>query len=137
MTLRRGTSVIRQSRVLPAPPLAVYRAIADSREHAAFTGARATGVARPGASFTAWDGYIRGRTLLADPGRRLVQEWSTSEWPDDTAPSRVEWRFQRHPRGTRVTLHQTGVPRSQVRSYRGGWVEYYWRPLRAYFTPRA
>jgi activator of HSP90 ATPase len=121
---------------MPAAPLAVYRAIADAREHSAVTGARATGRARPGARFTAWDGYIRGRTLRADPGRRLVQEWSTSEWPTDTRPSRVEWRFQAHPRGTRVTLRHTGVPRSQVKSYRTGWIEYYWRPLGAYFAAR-
>jgi hypothetical protein len=38
---------------------------------------------------------------------------------------------------TRVTLRQTGVPRSQVRSYRSGWIEYSWRPLRAYFLSRA
>jgi hypothetical protein len=48
----------------------------------------------------------------------------------------VEWRFRRHPRGTRITLRQTGVPRSQAASYRKGWIEYYWRPLRAYWAAR-
>lgn len=111
MRQRRRDSIIEQSRIISAPPLAVYHAIADPREHSAFTGARATGRARPGAAFTAWDGYIHGRTLLADPGRRLVQEWSTAEWPEGAAPSRLEWRFRWHPRGTRVTLRQTDVPR--------------------------
>jgi uncharacterized protein YndB with AHSA1/START domain len=132
----RGNSVIEQSRIIPAPPLAAYRSIADPREHSAFTGARATGRARPGATFTAWDGYIRGRTLLADPGHRLVQEWATTEWPEGMVPSRLEWRFQPHARGTRVTLRQTGVPRSQVASYRQGWVDFYWRPLRAHWASR-
>jgi uncharacterized protein YndB with AHSA1/START domain len=136
MNQDRGESVIEQSRIIPAPPLEVYRSIADPREHAAFTGARATGRARPGTTFTAWDGYIRGRTLLADPGHRLVQEWATTEWPEGVAPSRLEWRFQPHARGTRVTLRQTGVPRSQVASYRQGWIDCYWRPLRAYWASR-
>ncbi len=136
MSQRRGESVIEQSRIIPAPPLAVYRTIADPDEHSAFTGARATGRARPGSAFTAWDGYIRGRTLVAEPGHRLVQEWSTTEWPEGVAPSRVEWRFRRHPKGTRVALRQTSVPRSQVASYRQGWIEYYWRPLRAYWANR-
>jgi uncharacterized protein YndB with AHSA1/START domain len=136
MSQRRGGSVIEQSRILPSSPLTAYRAIADPREHSAFTGAPATGRARPGTAFTAWGGYIRGRTLVAVPGRRLVQEWSTSEWPEGTAPSRLEWRFRPHPRGTRVTMRQTGVPRSQVAAYRKGWVLHYWRPLRAYCAAR-
>jgi uncharacterized protein YndB with AHSA1/START domain len=137
MTKDQPTSIIEQSRIVSAPPLAVYRAIADAREHSAFTGTRATGRARPGAAFTAWDGYIRGRTLLVHPGRRLVQEWSTSEWPKGAAASRVEWRFERHPRGTRVSLRHTGVPRAQAASYRRGWIEFYWQPLRAFFRSRA
>lgn len=136
MSARARTSVIEQSRIIPAPPAEVYRSIADPRRQTAFTGARTTGQARKGAAFTAWDGYIRGRTLAAEPGRRLVQEWWTAAWPKDAAPSRLEWRFQRHPRGTRVRLKQTGVPRSQVASYRKGWVDHYWRPLRAYWAAR-
>jgi uncharacterized protein YndB with AHSA1/START domain len=136
MSQRRAESIIEQSRIIPSSPLAVYRAIADPGEHSAFTGAQATGRARPGAAFTAWDGYIRGRTLVADPGRRLVQEWSTAGWPEGAPPSRLEWRFRRHPRGALVTLRQTGVPRSQAASYRKGWIEHYWRPLRAYCAAR-
>lgn len=136
MSERSRGSVIEQSRIIPASPLEVYRAIADPRTQSAMTGARATGLARAGAAFTAWDGYIHGRTLVAVPGRRLVQEWSTTEWPEGAPPSRVEWRFRRHPRGTHATLTHTGVPPSQAASYRRGWIEYYWRPLRAYWADR-
>lgn len=133
---RVATSRIERARVVEGTPADVYRAIADPRLHAAFTGAKAAGRARQGARFTAWGGYIEGRTLAADPGKRLVQEWRTTEWPDGAAPSRLEWRFAAHPRGTRVTLRQTGVPRSQVAGYRKGWVLCYWRPLRAWFARR-
>ncbi len=124
---------IEQSRVIPAPPEAVYRAFADPGTHTAFTGGKATGHARPGARFTAWDGYIFGRTLGAEPPRRLVQEWQTTEWPEGAPPSRLELRFQPHPRGTKATLVQTRVPPGQAADYRSGWIEYYWRPLRAWF----
>jgi uncharacterized protein YndB with AHSA1/START domain len=130
----RGTSTIVQSRIIPAPPELVYAMLADPRRHAAFTGARVTGRAASGAPFTAMGGYIRGRTLRAAPARHLVQEWLTTDWPADTAPSRVEWRFAPHPRGTRLTLHQTGVPRTQARAYRAGWIQYYWRPLRTFIA---
>ena len=128
------TSRIEQSRVIPAPPADVFATIADPRLHTLFTGGVATGVCRAGGRFTAWDGYISGRTIRVTPGRRIVQEWQTTEWPPGAEPSRLEWTFAKHPRGTRVALKQSGVPRSQVRAYRSGWIEYYWRPLRAFFA---
>ena len=132
MLRKTSTSTIDQTRILGASPAEVYRAFADPRIHSAFTGAKATGRARAGARFTAWDGYIEGRTLVAEPGKRLVQEWKTTEWPDAAPASRLELRFVRHPRGTKVHLRQSGIPRTQVAGYRKGWIEFYWRPLRAY-----
>lgn len=90
--LRAAT--IEQKRVIPAKPAEVYRVIADPEIHSAFTGARATGRARKGAKFTAWDGYIMGKTLIAEPGERLVQEWWTTGWPEDSTPSRLESRME-------------------------------------------
>jgi hypothetical protein len=55
--------------VLPAEPLEVYRAWLDSAGHTAFTGAQAEVQAQVGGRFTAWDGYIEGRTLQMEaPG---------------------------------------------------------------------
>jgi hypothetical protein len=65
-------SRIDQERVIPAPPEEVFRAFADPKVHAAFTESRATGRARVGQRFTAWDGYIFGRTLVVEPGRRAA-----------------------------------------------------------------
>lgn len=132
--LRAAT--IEQKRVIPAKPAEVYRVIADPEIHSAFTGARATGRARKGAKFTAWDGYIMGKTLIAELGERLVQEWWTTGWPEDSTPSCLEWKFKKHPRGTLASLKQTGVPESQAKYYRKGWIEFYWRPLRAYFAAK-
>ena len=36
-----------------------------------------------GGAFEAWDGYISGRTLSLEPGRRIVQSWRTSEFAED------------------------------------------------------
>jgi hypothetical protein len=46
----------------------------------------------------------------------------------DGVDVRVEER--RH----RVTLVHSEVPESQAAAYRQGWVDYYWTPLKEYFS---
>ena len=114
----------------------LYDALLNARKHAAFTGARATSVARVGGRFTAWDGYICGTHLELEPPRRIVQAWWTTEWPAGAPPSRLEWRFRAKRGGTEVTMVHSNVPASQAASYRQGWIDYYWNPLKAYFSGR-
>lgn len=130
------TRSIRQSRIIPAAPEAVYEALVNAKKHAAFTGASATGVARVGAKFTAWEGYISGKHLVLDKGKQIVQEWSTSEWPEGAAPSRLEFNFEAHAKGTKVTMIQTLVPAEQADRYKQGWIDYYWDPLTKFFTAK-
>jgi activator of HSP90 ATPase len=127
------TTSFQQVQNIPAPPEAVYDALLDPEQHSAFTGAEATGEARVGAGFSAWDGYINGKILALEPSRRIVQEWSTSEWPAGQPPSRVEIRLEPIEEGTRLTLLHSDVPVSQAESYRQGWIDYYWSPLKTYF----
>jgi activator of HSP90 ATPase len=110
--------------------------LTNARLHAAFTGAAATGRARVGYGFTAWDGYIEGTHLVLEAGRLIVQEWSTSEWPKACPPSRLQFRFKRAKVGTELTMIQSGVPASQCGDLRAGWAEYYWRSLRAWFASK-
>ncbi len=131
-----GVRTITQKVVVPASPGQVYAAFLDARTHAAFTGSPATCAARVGGKFTAWDGYIFGvnRELIED--RRIVQEWQTTEWPDGAAPSTVEFSFKAVKGGTEVRMVHSKVPAEQADAYRQGWIDYYWEPLKAYFTRR-
>lgn len=131
---RIATSVIEQERVFAATPATLFHAFAEPKLHSAFTGGAATGATRAGARFTAWDGYITGKTIEVEPGRRIVQEWRTTEWPEGAPPSRLELTFLDHPRGTLVVLRQADVPRTQARAYRSGWNDYYWKPLRTWIA---
>jgi uncharacterized protein YndB with AHSA1/START domain len=129
-----ATTTIKQTEILPGvKPQEVYDALVDPRRHTEFTGAKATGQPKAGAKFTAWDGYIKGTHLQLEPGRRIVQEWITTEWPADAPPSRLEWTFVAKGDGTEVTLVHSDVPAAQAESYREGWIDYYWDPLKAYF----
>ena len=120
--------------VIPAPRKRVYEAWLDARAHSAFTGAKTTIRAKIGGRFTAWDGYITGKTLELKPSRLIVQSWRTTEFPADAADSRVELHFEDAATGTRLTLIHSGAPSTQVASYKTGWRDFYFRPMRAWFS---
>lgn len=125
---------ITQKVVVSAPPREVYLAFINPRKHAAFTGSPATGTGRPGGAFTAWDGYISGVNRTLVPGRKIVQDWRTTEWPAGAPASRVEFTFKAVKGGTEVRLVHSNVPAEQADRYRQGWVDFYWTPLKQYFS---
>lgn len=130
------SSTIRQTVFIPAKPLEVYDALLQAKKHAAFTGAKATCDPRVEGSFTAYEGYISGKILELVKGERIVQEWQTTEWPPDAPPSILEFTFKAKKGGTNLTLVQSQVPAEQAESYRQGWIDYYWNPLKQYFSER-
>jgi activator of HSP90 ATPase len=123
------------SAVLPATPERIYEAWLDGARHAAFTGAAATGEATVGARFTAWDGYIEGSNVELQPPARIVQRWRTSEFPAGAPDSTLTVLLE--PEGeasTRIILLHTDIPQGQGESYRQGWQDSYFEPMRRYFA---
>ena len=83
--------IIEQKVFFKAAPGDVYDALLDPKKHADITGSPATTSSKKGATFTASDGYISGRNLKLVKGRKIVQEWKTTEWPDGYPASRLEF----------------------------------------------
>ena len=129
------TTTIKQVVFIPAKPVQVYEAFVDEKKHADFTGAKATCDPKVGGDFTAWDGYIFGKNMVLEKGKKLVQEWMTTEWPD-YPPSVVEFSFTEKDNGTEVTMVHSKVPSEQSESYRQGWIDFYWEPLKQYFIDK-
>jgi activator of HSP90 ATPase len=130
-----AAETISVNRILPATARRIYAAWLDPADHAAMTGGAATGeAARVGARFTAWDGYIAGRHLALEPGRRIVQAWRSTDFPADAADSRLEVRLTRAAGGTRVTIRHGGIPVGQGPGYLEGWGEYYLDPMQRFFA---
>jgi activator of HSP90 ATPase len=124
------------SAILPAEPEEVYDSWLDSRRHSAMTGAEAHASAKAGAEFTAWDGYISGRNIALERPRRIVQSWRTSQFAETDPESRIEVLLEKVAGGTKLTLHHSNVPDGHT-SYRdGGWQDYYFAPMQAYFSRR-
>ena len=108
----------------------------DSRKHSEFTGSKATGKAQVGEEFTAWDGYISGKNLELEKGKRIVQEWVTSEWPEGYPPSRLEFTFKEVDGKTELTMVHSDIPAEQKEELNRGWIDFYWEPLKKYFEMR-
>lgn len=130
------TRTIEQTVFIPAPPREVYEALLDPEEHAEFTGAEATGDPVVGGELTAYDGYISGRILELVEGEKIVESWSTTEWPEGAPPSRLELTLRPKDGGTELTMVHSEVPAEQAESYRQGWIDHYWEPLQRYFDSR-
>ncbi len=124
---------IKQRVIIPATPREVYEAFVDAKKHSAFTGSKATGVGRIGAKFTAWDGYISGKFLELEEGKKIVQEWRTTEWPEGFPPSRFELTLREIKGGTEVLMVHQDVPAEQMEELKEGWNDFYWTPLKNYF----
>jgi hypothetical protein len=84
--------------------------------------------------FTAWDGYIEGRTLEEVPPAKIVQAWRTSDFPEDAPDSILTIYFEAAPGGTKVTIQHTNIPDGQGASYESGWTEHYFEPMTRYFS---
>jgi activator of HSP90 ATPase len=124
---------IRQKVIVAAKPIEIYTAFVNAKKHSAFTGSKATGEGKVGGKFTAWDGYISGKFLELDEGKKIVQEWITTEWPEGYPPSRFELTFREVKDGTEVLMVHSDVPAEQAGELEEGWNESYWKPLKTYF----
>ena len=83
--------------------------------------------------FSAWDGYITGSMLELIPDRRIVQSWRTSEFPDGAPDSRLEILLEEKDENTTIIIIHTNLPAEQTDSYRHGWQDFYFKPMKEYF----
>lgn len=127
------TRTIKQTAVISASPDEVYEAFMDAKKHSEFTGSKATGVAKVGGKFTSWDGYAFGKNLKLVKGKKIVQEWKTTEWPEGYPPSKLDISLKKKKDGTVLTMVHSLVPAEQADEYAQGWLDYYWEPLKKYF----
>jgi len=130
-------TTITQKVIIPkATPKQVYDAYVDSKKHSEFTDSKATGKPVVGGKFTAWDGYISGKFLELEDGKRVVQEWTSTDFPEDYPPSKLELTFCEVPKGTEILMVHSNVPKDQEDDTTDGWTEFYWEPLKKYFSKK-
>lgn len=125
------TKDIHQTVEFKASPMDVYSAIMDAEKHAQFTGAEATIEDTVGAEFSVHNGYITGKNLELEPGKKIVQTWKARDeaWPDDHY-STVMFEFSESSDGTVLEFTHTDVPEAKAESIEQGWYDHYWNPMK-------
>lgn len=134
--MKTDVTTIKQTVIIPATPKQVYDAYVDPKIQSVFTEAKATGKPQPGGKFTSWDGYIYGKYRELEDGKRVVQEWMTTDWEEGYGPSKLELTFKAVPAGTEISLVHSEVPKAQEVEIEEGWTESYWNPLKEYFSKK-
>lgn len=120
---------IKQTVEIKADPNDVYKAYMDPKQHSKFTGASAKISPKVGGKFSVWDGYAEGENLELEPGKKIVQTWRASDWPEG-AVSKITIKLAKKGKGTKLTFTHTGVPADFVDDIKQGWIEYYWEPMK-------
>lgn len=134
--MKLEVTTIKQTVIIPkASPKQVYDAYVDPKKQSEFTDSKATGKPAVGGKFSAWDGYIFGKYLALEDGKRVVQEWTTTDWEEGYGPSKLELTFRTVPEGTEITLVHSNVPKMQEYELAEGWTENYWNLLKEYLNP--
>jgi activator of HSP90 ATPase len=121
---------------LPVSAKQLYAAWIDSRQHSDFTGYPARIIPHAGGAFQAFDDYITGATLELEPGRRILQSWRTKDFPADAPDSLLEVTIAKFEKGSKLTLLHTNLPKDQVEQYKDRWKEYYFIPMKGFFSQK-
>ena len=125
---------LRVTSTIPVAPTTLYFAWIDSEHHSSMTGDPAKLEPVVGAKYSAVGGYVTGKLVILDLGRRIVMSWRTADFPRDAADSRVEVHFETLGPSTRILILHTEIPEGQSEKYKALWNEKYISPMRAYFS---
>jgi len=112
-----------------ATPSAIYRALMQSKRHAAFTGAPAEIDPTVGGRFAAWGSHLRGVTVELIKNQRIVQAWRARNWPTGHY-SIATFELKQAKAGTVLVFTQVGIPAKNAKSINEGWKTHYWQPLK-------
>ena len=75
-------------------------------------------------------GDIRGLNVELVPGKRVVQAWRSSAWPQGVY-SIVRFELAAAGKETKLTFDQAGYPEGAHEMLDGGWHQMYWEPMNA------
>ena len=127
------TEKLKLSVTFATNPENVFCAWLDSKKHSEMTGSEAIIESGIKGAFTAWDGYIVGRTIEIEQNLRIVQEWRTTDFPTTSPDSIVEILLEGTEKSTKMVLIHTEIPEGQGEEYKKGWKDFYFNPMKAYF----
>src|SRR5512147_3266511 len=107
---------IKLTKTFAVNPKVIYSAWLNSKQHSKMTGSKAKVNPKINSSFSAWDGYITGKTTELKPNQKIVQQWRTTEFPENAPDSVLEIELKETATGTKFTMLHKNIPEGQSES---------------------
>jgi activator of HSP90 ATPase len=128
------TKDIHQTELFNTDANDLYKCIMDSRIHSSFTGGAANIEDKEETLFDAFDGYITGKNMVLERGKKIVQTWRADEegWPENHFSEVVFIFTALENNKTQLDFYHTAIPEHKAESIANGWKEFYWEPLKIY-----
>jgi uncharacterized protein YndB with AHSA1/START domain len=128
------TMSVSMSVTLPASPKDVFDALTNPKIIASWCGQKGKVEAEIGGKFEMFDGWVMGKVLAFESGKRLSYTWLPDEWKDKWNASIVSFTFSKAKSGTKVILKHSGFPNEdELKSHHEGWKEHVFDPLKKHF----
>ena len=115
-------------------PKDIYGLYMDEKKHAIATGAPAKITAKEGGTYSAHNGYIKGKNLRLVKDKMIVQTWRAQDWDRTDLDSTFIISLQ--PKGKDVILQavHANVPDKHAKGIDKGWHTHYWDPWKKYLA---
>ncbi len=113
-----------------ATPEEVFNALINPDLIQTWSGDEAKMNAKVGGTFSLWGGQMFGINLEIVKNKRLVQQWSYSNWKE---PSKVTFTIKVVEKKTIINLLHEDVPEKSVNSISDGWDAYYLGAMKEMF----
>jgi activator of HSP90 ATPase len=121
---------------IPARAETIYNAWLDSQEHALMTESESAVASHEiGANYKAHGEYISGKNLELIPNVKIKQSWRSDSFKESDPDSIVEVLLEEKGNVTQLSLIHSEVP-EQESHVEQGWVDYYFEPMKRYFSEK-
>ena len=110
----------------------IYEALLSSEKHTKLIGDTAEISDRVDETFKTFSGYAEGKNVELIPGKKIVQTWRASDWPEDHY-STITFELEGSEEGAVINFTQIDIPEGRVEEYEAGWQNNYWSPMQEFF----
>ena len=117
-------------------PETLYGIYMDSGKHSKATGGKTKISAKIGSSYSAWDGYITGKTFQLVKGKMIVQSWRSGDFKTGDLDSTFILQFEKKGKDAIVHMVHANVPQHAYAGIKKGWDDFYWKPWKKYLTEK-
>jgi len=119
-----------------AEPKEVFELYMDSKKHSLITNHKAVLSRKVAGSYSAYNGYIKGKNLSVVPGKMIVQTWRANTWSKSDMDSIFILTFEKVSGGTELTMVHANVPDKEAKNLNKGWQDHYWKPWKKHLAKK-